>query len=78
MARHPHSRDHAPHRAVCDAVARVSPEYGICAVLIQLVDGGGEWRVRTGDYRIIYEIHDDHLVVLVIRDDHRREIYESR
>ena len=45
---------------------------------IQLVGGAGEWRVRTGDYRIIYEIHDDRLVVLVLRVGHRREIYESR
>jgi mRNA interferase RelE/StbE len=45
---------------------------------IQLVGGSGEWRVRTGDYRIIYEIHDDHLIVLVLRLGHRREIYESR
>jgi mRNA interferase RelE/StbE len=34
---------------------------------IQLVGGAGEWRVRTGDYRIIYEIHDDVLIVLVLR-----------
>lgn len=33
----------------------------------QLVGGAGEWRVRTGDYRIIYEIHDDKLVVFVLR-----------
>jgi mRNA interferase RelE/StbE len=45
---------------------------------IQLVGGAGEWRVRTGDYRIIYEIHDDRLVVLVLRLGHRRDIYESR
>ena len=45
---------------------------------IQLAGGAGEWRVRTGDYRIIYEIHDDRLVVLVLRVGHRREIYESR
>ena len=45
---------------------------------IQLVGGAGEWRVRTGDYRIIYEIHDDHLIILVLRVGHRREIYESR
>ncbi len=45
---------------------------------IQLVGGAGEWRVRTGDYRIIYEIHDDHLIVLILRVGHRREIYESR
>lgn len=44
----------------------------------QPVGGAGEWRVRTGDYRIIYEIHDDHLIVLVLRVGHRRDIYESR
>jgi len=43
----------------------------------QLVGGAGEWRVRTGDYRIIYEIHEDRLVVLVLRVGHRRDIYES-
>lgn len=45
---------------------------------IQLVAGAGEWRVRTGDYRVIYEIHDNHLIVLVLRVGHRRDIYESR
>ena len=29
----------------------------------QLVGGAGEWRVRTGDYRIIYDIRDDEPVV---------------
>lgn len=41
----------------------------------QLVGGAGEWRVRTGDYRIIYEIQDQQLVVLVLSVGHRREIY---
>jgi mRNA interferase RelE/StbE len=36
---------------------------------------GGEWRVRTGDYRVVYEIRDDVLVVLVIAVGHRRGIY---
>ncbi len=45
---------------------------------IQLVGGSGEWRVRTGDYRIVYEIHDDHLLILVLRMGHRREIYQTR
>jgi len=44
----------------------------------QLVGGAGEWRVRTGEYRIIYEIRDDQLIVLVLRVGHRREIYEPR
>lgn len=40
-----------------------------------LIGGAGEWRVRTGDYRIIYEIQDDVLVVLVVAVGHRRDIY---
>lgn len=44
----------------------------------QLVGGSGEWRVRTGDYRIVYEIHDVHLLILVLRMGHRREIYQAR
>lgn len=31
----------------------------------RLVGGAGEWRARTGDYRIIYEIEDHRLLVLV-------------
>jgi mRNA interferase RelE/StbE len=44
----------------------------------QLVGGAGEWRVRTGDYRIVYEIHDGDLLVLVLAVGHRREIYRQR
>lgn len=44
----------------------------------QVVGGSGEWRVRTGDYRIVYEIEDDRLLVLVLRLGHRRDIYETR
>ncbi len=44
----------------------------------RLVVGSGEWRVRTGDYRIVYEIEDDQLLVLVLRVGHRREIYRAR
>lgn len=33
------------------------------------------WRVRMGDYRVIYEIHDRELVVIVIRVVHRKEAY---
>ncbi|VTR78664.1 type II toxin-antitoxin system RelE family toxin [Cellulomonas hominis] len=41
----------------------------------KLVGGDGEWRVRTGDYRVVYAIHDDVLTVLVVRVAHRREVY---
>ena len=42
----------------------------------KLVGGAGEWRVRTGDYRVIYEIQEGRLLVLVLRMGHRREVYE--
>lgn len=33
------------------------------------------WRYRVGDYRIICELQDHRLVVLVVSIGHRREIY---
>lgn len=32
-------------------------------------------RVRVGSYRVIYEVLDEELVVLVVRDGYRREVY---
>ncbi len=43
-----------------------------------LLGGDGEWRVRTGDYRIVYEVRDEVLLVLVVAVGHRREIYQRR
>lgn len=34
------------------------------------------WSYRVGDYRVVYEIRDDELIVLVVMLGHRREIYE--
>ncbi|MCG3197639.1 MAG: hypothetical protein GHCLOJNM_02127 [bacterium] len=33
------------------------------------------YRVRVGDYRIVYEIRDRVLLVLILRIGHRREVY---
>ena len=33
------------------------------------------YRIRVGDYRVIYEIHDDVLQVLVVKVGPRRDIY---
>ncbi len=35
-------------------------------------------RVRVGDYRIVYEVLNESLVVLVVRVAHRREVYRHR
>jgi mRNA interferase RelE/StbE len=33
------------------------------------------YRIRVGDYRVIYQIHDNDLLILIVRIGHRREIY---
>jgi len=33
------------------------------------------WRIRIGDYRVVYDVLDKKLVVLVVRVAHRREAY---
>ncbi len=45
---------------------------------VKLLRGGeqGRWRAGVGDYRIVYTIEDDRLIVLVLRVAHRREVYE--
>jgi mRNA interferase RelE/StbE len=42
---------------------------------VKKLKGRSAWRVRVGDYRIIYEIHDRELVVIVVTIGHRREVY---
>lgn len=40
------------------------------------LSGAEFYRIRCGDYRIIYEILDKLLVVTVIKIGHRRDVYE--
>jgi mRNA interferase RelE/StbE len=42
---------------------------------VKKLTGRPAWRIRIGPYRVIYEIHDDRLVILVITISHRREAY---
>jgi mRNA interferase RelE/StbE len=35
------------------------------------------YRIRVGDYRIIYQIQDDKLIVLVVKIGDRKEIYKK-
>jgi len=39
------------------------------------LSGREQFRLRQGDYRILYEIEDLDLVVVVIRVGHRRDVY---
>lgn len=44
----------------------------------KLVGPEAVYRVRQGVYRIVYSIHDEQVVVEVIRVGHRGEVYRSR
>jgi len=35
------------------------------------------YRIRTGDYRIIYEIIDNKLIITIITIGHRKDIYKN-
>jgi mRNA interferase RelE/StbE len=70
-----HRKKVAPHRRIrtqslsrlgCDQPALTSPHHS-----------SRTYRVRTGDYRIMYEVHDGRVLVLVIRIGHRREVYRG-
>ena len=38
----------------------------------------GLYRLRVGDYRIVYDVHDKEMLVLVLAIGHRREVYRRR
>lgn len=42
---------------------------------VKLKSTKSEYRVRVGDYRIVYTIQDAQLIVTVIKLAHRREVY---
>ena len=41
----------------------------------KLAGSGSRWRIRVGDYRVLYEIDDARKIVKVYRIAHRREVY---
>ena len=44
---------------------------------VKLADEASAYRVRVGDYRIVYDVIDDRLVIQVVRIGHRRDIYRD-
>ncbi|MDO5689404.1 MAG: type II toxin-antitoxin system RelE/ParE family toxin [Tissierellia bacterium] len=40
-------------------------------------DRGSQWRYRVGNYRLIAEIKDKKLIILIISIGHRKEIYDD-
>jgi mRNA interferase RelE/StbE len=35
-------------------------------------------KIRCGNYRIIYEIHENRLIILVVKIGHRKDVYNNR
>jgi mRNA interferase RelE/StbE len=45
--------------------------------VVKLKGEENAYRVRVGDYRIVYEVRDNVLLVLIVKIGHRREIYRK-
>jgi len=61
------------HRIIpCIKALAADPRPGNCR---KLAGSKNDWRIRVGDYRIIYEIDDKQKVINVMRVRHRREAY---
>lgn len=37
--------------------------------------GRSDWRIRVGDYRVMYEVHDRIVTVIVVKVSHRKDAY---
>lgn len=44
----------------------------------KLVGFTDAWRLRIGDYRVLYEVIDESVLVTVFKVGHRRDVYEDR
>jgi len=48
---------------------------------IRKMEGGkateDRYRLRIGDYRVVYEIHKDRVIIFVVRVGHRKDVYRK-
>ncbi|KHG40104.1 MULTISPECIES: type II toxin-antitoxin system RelE/ParE family toxin [Aphanizomenon] len=45
--------------------------------VVKLKGYDNEYRIRIGDYRLVYEIRDEQLIVLLVQCKHRRDVYKK-
>ena len=62
------------HNRIIDALQKLTrePRPRSCR---KLTGGDNDWRIRVGEYRIVYEIDDTAKIIRVNRVRHRREVY---
>jgi len=58
-------------KAKIDALSTNPRPYGVT----KLTGEDDLYRIRSGDYRIIYTIQDRQLLILVVKIGHRRDVY---
>ena len=44
---------------------------------VEKVRGTELWRIREGDYRLVYHIDDKKRIITIVRIGHRRDIYRG-
>ncbi len=75
------SADRALKKLPQDVQRRIVGEVAILAHdprpagVVKLAGHENLWRIRVGNYRVVYEIHGNRLVVLVLRVAHRKDAY---
>lgn len=75
------SADRALKKLPQDVQRRIAGEAALLANnprpagVVKMAGDENLWRIRIGDYRVVYEIHDDRLIILVLRVAHRKDVY---
>jgi mRNA interferase RelE/StbE len=69
--------DKLPHpirRRIVDALKELRNNPRPTGV-VKLAGDENMWRIRIGNYRVVYEIQDDRLIVLILRVAHGKDVY---
>lgn len=62
--------------------SRIIPKINALAIIprpdgcLKLKGKSNRWRIRVGDYRVIYSIDDENFIIYVLKVAHRREAYD--
>jgi mRNA interferase RelE/StbE len=68
--------DHLPDEIANRILARLAGlETNPRPADVKKLKGRDAWWIRVGDYRVIYEIHDRVLQIIIVTIGHRREVY---
>ncbi len=46
--------------------------------VVKMAGAENLWRLRVGRYRVLYEIHDREVDILVLRIGHRKDVYRGK